>query len=257
MKAAGGVDDHHVAQAVDGLLHPFPGNVHRVGAVVAVHLHPDFAAQGLQLVGGGGAVHVGRHQKRAVVLLLQPIGQLGGGGGFAGTLQAHQHDDGGDAVAQLQLGVAAAQKLGQLIEHYLDDVLGRREGIQHVRFQAALLGAGHKGLHHFEVHVRLQKRHADLAHSGIDVLFGEAPLRAQSRENALQAIRKVLKHCCLLLLGLLGEIPHQGTGEIGRVEIPQVVDALSHANLDDGKVQLVANRKGDAALGGAVPAWSG
>jgi len=114
-----------------------------------------------------------------MVLLLQAVGQLGRGRGLAGALQAHEHDDVGDAAAQHKTRVGAAQKLGELVEHDLHDVLRRGERIEHLGGEAALLRAGHEGLHHLEVDVGLQQRQANLAHGGVDVLLGEAPLRAQ------------------------------------------------------------------------------
>ena len=102
------VDDDHVAQVVDGILHAFLGDGHRVASVAAVHPHADLVAQRLQLVGGGGTVHVSGDEQRGMVLLLQAVGQLGGRSGLAGALQAHEHDDVGNAAAQHEPRVGAA-----------------------------------------------------------------------------------------------------------------------------------------------------
>src|SRR5205823_12442986 len=41
-----------------------------------------------------GAIHVGRNHEGAVAMLRKPFGELAGGGGFAGALQAHDHPHG-------------------------------------------------------------------------------------------------------------------------------------------------------------------
>ena len=180
VQAAGRVDDDHVAQVVDGVLDALPGNGHGILAVAAVHAHADLVAQGLQLVGGGGAVHVAGDEQRGMALLLQAVGQLGRGRGLAGALQAHEHDDVGNAAAQHEPRIGAAQKLGQLVQHDLHDVLGRRERIEHLRCQTALLRLCDEVLHHLEIDIRLQKSKTDLTHCLIDIFFSKPTLRAQT-----------------------------------------------------------------------------
>ena len=189
VQAARRVHDHHVAQVVDGVLDALLRDLHRILPVAAVHAHTDLGAERLQLVGRGGAVHVAGHEQGRMVLLLQAVGQLRGGRRLAGALQAHQHDDVGDAAAQDELAVGAAQQLGQLVEHDLDDVLRRRQRVEHLGVEAALLRARDERLHHLEVDVRFQKRHADLAHGVVDIVLGQAALAAQPAEYALQARR--------------------------------------------------------------------
>ena len=53
-------------------------------------------------------------------------------------------------------------------------------------------------------------------------------------------------------LRTLVETAHQSPREIVGIEIPQVVQLLAHADLEHGKAELVADRKGDAAFRGAV-----
>ena len=60
--------------------------------------------------------------------------------------------------------------------------------------KAALLRARDEALHHLEVHVGFQKRHADLAHGVVDVVLGQAALAAQPAEYALKAFGEVLEH---------------------------------------------------------------
>ena len=92
------VDDDHVAQVVDGVLDALARDGHRIAPVAAVDPHTDLVAQGLQLVGRRGTVHVAGDEQRRVILLLQPVGELGRRRGLAGALQAHKHDNIGDAA---------------------------------------------------------------------------------------------------------------------------------------------------------------
>ena len=98
MKTAGRVNDDHIAQRVDRIANAFLGDLHRVLAFTAVHAHTDLLAQRLQLIGCSRAVHVARAKKRVMVLLLEQVRELGSSRGFARTLQAHEHNDVGDAA---------------------------------------------------------------------------------------------------------------------------------------------------------------
>ena len=48
-------------------------------------------------------------------------------------------------------------------------------------------------LHEFEIDVRLEKGHADLAKRRIDVVLRESPLPGKSGENIAQPICQILK----------------------------------------------------------------
>ena len=56
----------------------------------------------------------------------------------------------------------------------------------------------------------------------------------------------------LVLVEAFVEISDERAGEIVGVEVAQIVDALPHADFDDGKLQLVRHRQGDSALGRSV-----
>ena len=127
-------------------------------------------------------------------MLAQTVSELRGSGRLTGALQAYQHDDVRNAGSEHQLGVCAAKQAREFVKHHLHDVLCRRERVHDLRFQAALLRARDEGFHDLEVDVGLQKRHADFAHSGIDVFFRQLAFTAQARKNVLQTVGKVLEH---------------------------------------------------------------
>ena len=64
VQAARRVDDDNVAQVVDGILHAFLRDGNRVLPVATVDAHPHLVAERLELIGGGGAVHVARDEQR-------------------------------------------------------------------------------------------------------------------------------------------------------------------------------------------------
>ena len=90
---------------VDGLLDGTRGNVDRMRAIAAEDRHTDLAAKRGKLVGSGGAVDVARGEQRRATLLLEQVGQLYGRRGLTGALQAHEHDDIGNAVAKDELAL--------------------------------------------------------------------------------------------------------------------------------------------------------
>ena len=183
---------------VDGLLDGALGNVDRVRAVTAEDRHADLAAKRGQLVGSGGAVDVARGEQRRAALLLEQVGQLYGRRGLTGALQAHEHDDVGDAVAKDELALGGAEHLGELVEHDLDDVLRRRQRLHDLGGHAALLGLGDKLLDDLEVDVGLEQRHANVAHGRGDIGLGQLTLAAQAVKCVVEAIAQGIKHWLLL-----------------------------------------------------------
>ena len=194
VQAARRVDDDDIAQVVDGILHAFLRDGDRVLPVAAIDAHPHLIAECLELIGGSRAVHVARDEQGRVLFLLQTIRELGCGSRLARALQADEHDDVGNAAREDELRVGATQKLGELVEHDLHDVLRRSKRLEHLGGEAALLGASAELLHDFEVDVSLEQRQADLAHGGVDIFLGQAAFSAQAREYALQSLGKTFKH---------------------------------------------------------------
>ena len=195
MQAAGGVDDDHVAQMVDGVLHALPGYLDRVRTVMAVHPHAHLVAERLQLIGGGGTIHVAGDEQRVVVLAFQQVGQLGRSRRLARALQAHEHDDVGNAAAEFDAaGALLSEQVRELVEDDLHHVLRRGERIEHLGGEAALLGLGDEFLDDLEVDIGLEQRQADFAHGGVDILFGQLALAAQAAEDVLKSLRKSFEH---------------------------------------------------------------
>ena len=247
------VDDDHVAQVIDGEANALARDFHRVLAVAAIDFHAHLVAERLQLIGRSRAIHVAGHEQGAVALALQQIRKLGGSGGFTRALQADEHNHVGNAAREHEPRIGLAEQRRELVEHDFHDVLRRRERIEHLSSQAALLRIGDEALDDLEVHVGLEQRHANFPHGRIDVVFSKAALRFQAAENALQAIGEVLKHTSSLLSRFaFVEFAHERSRKIVRVEIFQIAQALAHADFINGQAKLVAHGQRDAALRGAI-----
>ena len=160
----------------------------------AAKLGKFYRSQGRRpLLDGRRTVHVAGHEQGLFALPLEHIAQFASHGGFARALQAAQHIDRGVLGRIGQPGAGTAHQPGQFFVDDLDDLLSRREALDDVLAHGALRNLGHKILHDLIVNVRLQERHAHLAHRGLYILFGEPALAAQLLKNALQLIGQPFK----------------------------------------------------------------
>src|SRR5581483_5666138 len=174
--AARGVDDDDVAlgaklleAALDDLRRDAAAKLHlglvlllplpRVG--LAVEEGVGLLRERLELLVGGGAVHVGRDEADLEPLLAEPLPQLARGGGLALAVEADHHD--GLLLAWLDLP-RGAEDLDQLLVHDLDDVLAgarQRGGLLRERAPLDLARELEGELH---VDVGLEERALDVAH---------------------------------------------------------------------------------------------
>ncbi len=190
VQAAGGIDQQHVATAVDG----FPaGGADQVGGQLffgraGVDGQVDVTGDDTQLLAGSGAVDIDRNHHRAVSVLRKPAGQLAGGGGFAGTLQAHDHDHAGRFVGEAQLGFVAAENLDQFVANDFDDLLGGGEGMQHFFAHRLCLDVFDELLDDAEVDVGFEQGDADFAQGRIHIFGREFAFAAQVFEDPLQLV---------------------------------------------------------------------
>ena len=141
VQAAGGVEHDHVVAAERRLLLRALGDRDRV---LAGHdrqgVDADLGAEDGELLHRRRAAGVERgHQHALALALLEAPGELGGGGGLAGALQAdHQDRRGGRVDAQVAGLALAAQHVDQRVVDDLDDLLAGRDGFRH-RLAAGLV----------------------------------------------------------------------------------------------------------------------
>ena len=187
VQPAGRVEDDDVLAAVLRGLDPFLDDLDRILRVLAVDRDLDLAAELLELVDRGGALQVGRDERRLLPLLAQQQRELGRGGRLAGALQAGQQDH-GRRLAEREPRVAGAHQRGQLLVDDLHDLLARVEALQDVLADRALLDLGDEVLDDLEVDVGLEQREPDLAHRLRERLLVEAALAAEVAEGVLELV---------------------------------------------------------------------
>ncbi len=201
-EAAGGVDDEDVVGVVAGFFEGGFGKAEDGGGVVVgggvvlafVELGTDGGGDDFELLAGGGTVDVDGDEHGAVATLFEPGGELAGGGGFAGALEAGHEDDGGRLGGEFEAGGVGAEGGDELVADDFDDLLGGRKGGGD--FGAEGFGADFfdEVAGHVEVDVGLEEGDADLAESFGDVLVGEGALAAEGLEGALEFFGEVFKH---------------------------------------------------------------
>ena len=126
VQAAGGVEHHHVVAAEGGLLRGALGD--RDGVLAGDDrqgVDADLLAEDGELLHRRRAAGVERgHQHALALALLEALGELGGGGGLAGALQADHQDRRGRRVDAEVAGLAlAAQHVDERVVDDLDDLL--------------------------------------------------------------------------------------------------------------------------------------
>ena len=193
---AGGVDQQHVEVMALGVVERGQRDVVRL--LVRRRREPfgaGLARHRLQLLDGRRPVDVGRDRQHLLLALLdQVLGQLGGGGGLAGALQAGHQDHRRRLGGEVQLGhgLSAPCRLahggGELAVHDAHQRLARRQRAHHLLAERLVLDAGDEVAHHRQRHVGLEQRHAHLAQHVLHVVFGDAGLAAHRLDEARQAV---------------------------------------------------------------------
>ena len=159
-----------------------------------IHPHLDIRGQAFELLDGGRALHVGRHQVRLAALGFEAPGNLGGGGGFAGPLQAHQHDGHRRPPRQVQLGGFPAQERGELLVDDLDDLLGRRQGPEHFLTYGPLPDLLDEALGDLVIDVGLQQGKPHLPQGLGHLGLGEVPPAFELLKDLGQLVGESVKH---------------------------------------------------------------
>ena len=201
MEAAGGVDDEGIAAHDLCFAEGFFGEALDEGGagglaflVAFVELGVNGFGDDFELLAGGGAVDVDRDEHGAMAALFEPGGELAGGGGFAGTLQAGHEDDGGRLGGESEAGGVLAEQGDEFVADDLDDLLGGREGGEDFSADGFDADAFDEVVGDVKVDVGLEQGYANFAQGFSDVFFRERALAAQGFEGALEFVCKVFKH---------------------------------------------------------------
>ena len=194
--AAGGVEDHDVVAAKLAGFDGAAGDLWR-GLSLDHRQRVDLRVTSKhgELFHRRRTAHVKRsHQHFAALPIGQALRKFGGGGGFAGALQAHHHN--GDRRRGIQINRLAvgAERGNELVVHNLHDHLARRHRLHHLHADGLLLHAVGEGARDVECNVGFEQRAANLAKRSIDIGLTESAAACEAVENAAKFFRQVVEH---------------------------------------------------------------
>ncbi len=152
-----------------------------------VYGYLDLSAELLELVDRGRALQVAGDECRALAFLPEEERELCRGGRLPGALEAREQDHGRRAPER-EPRVARAHERRQLLVHDLHDLLSRREALQDVLTERALLDRRREVLRDLEVDVCLEQGETDFSHRLGDGLLVEAASSAEAAESRLELV---------------------------------------------------------------------
>jgi len=146
----------------------------------------------LQLVDGGRPVDIaGRHQ-RTITALFEQFAELGGRGGFAGTVQTDQQNL--QRAHPGERGRTFAEQADEFVVDDLDDLLPGGDGLEHVLANALLLHAFDKFTGDPEMDVGREEGGPHFLQRCRHVFFGKFADDAQIAEGAAEFVGKGFEH---------------------------------------------------------------
>src|SRR5262249_17884181 len=132
-------------------------------------------------------------------LLGQPLRELARGRRLSCALQTEQNHDSRPLGGRRQSALAVAKQRQHLVANDLDDRLRRREALEDLFLHRPVAHPVDESLDDLEIDVRFEKREANLAQGGLDVLRREPSLASQRLEDILEAIAQGVEHAALNL----------------------------------------------------------
>jgi hypothetical protein len=193
-EAAGGVDEDHVVVMPLGVVQRGGGNVGRLLlAGRREKVYPGLGRNGFQLFDGGGAIDVATDGQHLLLLpLLEPLAELGRGGGLAGALQAGHQDHRRRLGGEVEPGTGAAHQFGEFAMDDADQCLAGRQRADHFLAEGLFPDAGGELLDHRQRDVGFEQGHAHFAQHVGNVVFGQSSLAAQVFYDATEPLGKVV-----------------------------------------------------------------
>ena len=183
---AGGVEQHHVVAAEPASLDRAPGDTdRRLAGHDGQRRDVDLAPEHRKLLHRRRTAGIERcHQHLPPHVIMQAPGDLGGGGGLAGTLEADQHDRYRRRRIEIDRVGRHAERFDQLIVNDLHHHLARRHRLDDLDPDGALAQFLDEGARHLERHVSLEQRPPHLPRRRIDIGRGERTAPRQAIEDA-------------------------------------------------------------------------
>ncbi|MFT6594614.1 MAG: hypothetical protein ACJAT3_000580 [Akkermansiaceae bacterium] len=142
-----------------------------------------------QLVDGSGAVEVEGNEEGASAFFLQAKGELGGSGGFTGTVEAAKEDV--SRRIEIDGGLVATEEFGEFVLEDFDDLLAGFDRFEDVGTVGFFLNAGDEVFDDTEFDIGFQESKADVAEGVSDVLFGDFPDTPEVPEGFVEAVSEI------------------------------------------------------------------
>jgi hypothetical protein len=194
MQPTRGVDDDRIEALGLGLGQGAGRARDRIHGLGRVHLDIRFLADNRQLLNRRRATHIGRHHQWVPALPSEPQPQLAARRRFARTLEAQQKDDTRCWRVFRQSALSLAKQRQQFVPDDLDDLLDRRQALEHRLVRRLVPNAIDERLDDLEVDVRLEQRQADFPQRGLYMLVGQAHLAPEGRECVLDPVAERIEH---------------------------------------------------------------
>ncbi len=152
-------------------------------------LRPGLRGHRLQLLDGGGTVHVARHRQHLLPALFdQVLGQLGCRRRLASALQTRHQDDRRGLCRQIDVADPLAHRRDQFLVDNTHQRLPGRQRAQHVLAQRFFPHPGDEISHHRQRHVGLEQRQTNFAQHVRDIALGDACLAPNFFDEARQLV---------------------------------------------------------------------
>jgi hypothetical protein len=207
VEAAGGVEDDDVPAILLGELDGVAADLDGIFVfALGVDGGVGLLAEGVELVDGGGALQVGGDEEGVFAFGFEVKGELADGGGFSGTLEAAEHEDGGaggnvedargggDGVAVFIKLDIVAHEADELVVDDFDHLLAGLDGGEDFGTDGFLGDVGDKGVDDVVVDVGFEEGGADFLHGFADIGFGDFAFAGKVAEEGSEAVLKGFKH---------------------------------------------------------------
>ncbi len=122
-----------------------------------------------QLVDGRRSIEVERDEKGTTAFFLEAERELGGGGGFTGTVEAAEEDVSGGV--EIDGGLVAAEEVGELVLEDFDDLLAGFDRLKNVGALSLNADVCDELLDDAEFDIRLEQGEPNFAQRVGDILL--------------------------------------------------------------------------------------
>lgn len=192
--SAGGVEDHDGAVLVLGPMDGLLGDFDEIGfaGFRGEDGDADLLGELGELVDRGGPVEIERDQEGAAAFFFKAQGELGGGGGFTGSVETAEEDVSGSI--QVDGGLVAAEEGGEFVLEDFDNLLAGFDGLENVCALGLFLDVVDEVFDDAEFDIGFEKGQADVAEGVGDILFGDFSDTPEVPEGFVEAVSEIGKH---------------------------------------------------------------